>query len=184
VRDGAITADSRGRKNHNYVWLVRDGEYGDFELRVEVRGFRESTGNSGVQVRSRWDEAAQWMNGPQVDVHPPAPFRTGLIYDETRETRRWIAPSLPNSKIEEAQAPARAKWNGDGWNELRIVCRGTRIQTFLNGDAVVDYDGKGLLDDAAHQSHHAGMKGQIALQLHNGDDLFIQYRKVEVRPLP
>ena len=72
VRDGAITCDSRGRKDHDYVWLIHEKEYGDFELRVKVRGFRESPGNSGVQVRSRYDEEAGWLDGPQVDVHPPA----------------------------------------------------------------------------------------------------------------
>jgi len=90
VENGAITCDSRGRKDHDYVWLIHEKEFGDFELRLKVRGFRESTGNSGVQVRSRYDWQAFWLDGPQVDVHPPAPWRTGLIYDETRETRRWI----------------------------------------------------------------------------------------------
>ncbi len=32
VRDGAMTADSLGRPEHDYVWLVSDGEFGDFEL--------------------------------------------------------------------------------------------------------------------------------------------------------
>jgi hypothetical protein len=179
VRDGAITCDARGRRD--YVWLVHDGEYGDFELQLEVRGFADSPGNSGVQVRSRWDEQARWMNGPQVDVHPPAPFRTGLIYDETREVRHWIFPPLPDSKIEPAQAPAGGKWNAAGWNTLRIVCAGARIRTWLNGGAVADLDGEGLLNDAAHRARNVGMSGQIALQLHNRDDLYVQYRNVQIR---
>ena len=183
ARDGVIACDSLGRPGHNYVWLVRDGEFSDFELRLQVRGFAASPGNSGVQVRSRWDEQARWMNGPQVDVHPPAPFRTGLLYDETRETRRWIFPSLPDSKIDPAQAPRGGPWNASGWNVLRILCEGTRIRTWLNGTPVSDFDGEGLLNDAAHRSHRAGMSGQIALQLHNRDELKIEYRDVQVRRL-
>lgn len=188
VRDGAITCDSRGHKGHDYVWLLTDGEYADFELSLEVRGYRESTGNSGVQVRSRWDEMAQRLDGPQVDIHPPTPFRTGLIYDETRETSRWIWPSLPDWRIEPAQGPARWIWKysdeGDGWNLLEIVCRGTRIRTKLNGLEMADFDGAGILDDGAHRSHNVGLTGHIALQLHTRDDLYIQFKDLLLRGLP
>jgi len=92
VQKGTIACDSRGRKDHGYVWLIHEQEFADLALKLEVRGFGESTGNAGVQVRSRYD----WLDGPQVDVHPLAPWRTGLIYDETRETRRWIFRLLPD----------------------------------------------------------------------------------------
>ncbi len=187
VRDGLLTCDSRGRKNHNYVWLVNEREFGDFELQVAVRGFRDSTGNSGVQFRSRFDEAAGWMNGPQADIHPPAAWRTGLIYDETRETRRWISPSLKDSKIDASFAPKGWNWKfsdeGDGWNILRVVCRGAKVQTWLNGVVAVDFDGAGILDDEFHRNHGVGMRGNFALQLHTGDDLYIQYREIKVRTL-
>lgn len=188
VRDGAITCDSLGRKDHNYVWLISDAEFSDFELTVEIRGFRQSPGNSGIQFRSRYDEALGWLHGPQVDVHPPAAFRTGLIYDETRETRRWIHPSLPDWKIEPAQGPKRWIWRysdeGEGWNELRIVAVGTKVQTMLNGIVMTDFDGAGILDDEAHRKHNVGLRGHLALQLHDKDELLIQYRDFRVRRLP
>lgn len=188
VRDGAITCDSRGQKDHDYVWLVSDGEYADFELSLKVRGYRDSPGNSGVQVRSRWDEVAQLLDGPQVDINPPAPFRTGLLYDETRETHRWIHPSLPDWRIDPAQGPAHWVWKysgeGDGWNLLDIACRGTRIRTTLNGVQMADFNGAGILDDAAHRSHNVGLKGHIALQLHTHDDLYIQFKDLLLRVLP
>ena len=187
VQDGAVTCDSRGRKDHNYVWLMNDREYGDFELKVKVRGFRDSTGNSGVQVRSRYDEAVYRLDGPQADVHPPAPWRSGLIYDETRETRRWICPSLPNAKIDESHAPAGWKWKyadeGDGWNDLSIFCQGTNIRTRLNGVPMIDCKGDGVLNDEAHRAHNVGLRGFLALQLHHGDQLYIQYKDIFVRVL-
>jgi len=187
VEDGFITCDSRGRKDHDYVWLVSDKEYGDFDLTLKVRGFRESPGNSGVQVRSRYDEAAGWLDGPQIDVHPPGPWRTGWIYDETRGTRRWIQPSLPDSKMEPSQGSKEWKWKysdeGDGWNDVRIVCRGTTIQTWLNGNRVADFNGEGLLNDEAHRARNVGLKGHIALQLHVKDDLYIQYKDIFIRVL-
>jgi hypothetical protein len=185
VQDGAITADSRGRPDHDYCWLISERELGDFELRVRVRGYRDSPGNSGIQVRSRYDEAAGWLDGPQIDVHPPAPWRTGLIYDETRETRRWIHPSLPDWRIGEAHAPAGWNWkyagDGDGWNDIHITCRGTHIRTVVNGNIATDADFAGILDDAAHQSHQVGLRGHIALQLHSKDELYIQYKDIFIR---
>ncbi len=184
VRDGAITCDSLGRRDHDYVWLLSDGEYGDFELTLKVRGFANSPGNSGIQVRSRYDTAAYWLDGPQVDVHPPAPWRTGLIYDETRGVRRWIFPSLPDWNIDPSNGPKQWKWNADGWNTIEVRCEGTSITTVVNGVRIAALDGKGLLDDENHRSRGAGMKGHIGLQLHVKDELFIQYKDISVRALP
>jgi 3-keto-disaccharide hydrolase len=187
VRDGAITADSRGQKGHDYIWLLNDGEYGDFELKLKLRAYRDSTGNAGVQVRSRYDSEEGWLDGPQMDVHPPAPFRVGLIYDETRETKRWIHPSMPNWEIAESDAPHQYEWKyadqGDGWNDLHIICKGTRIKTMLNGDVITDKDFAGILDDAAHTAHRVGLKGHIALQLHRGAELNLQYKDIYVKAL-
>ncbi|MGE5645404.1 MAG: DUF1080 domain-containing protein [Acidobacteriota bacterium] len=184
VRDGAITCDSLGRKDHDYVWLVSDGEYAGFDLRLKVRGFPQSPGNSGVQVRSRYDDAAFWMDGPQIDVHPPAPWRTGLIYDETRGVQHWIFPTLPDWNIAPAQGPARWDWREDAWNDLQIVCRGTRITTKLNALPAADFDGRGVLDDATHRKHNVGLKGHIAFQLHSSDELLISYKDIEITTFP
>jgi hypothetical protein len=188
VENGAITCDSRGRKDHNYVWLMTDREFGDFELKLKVRSFRDSPGNSGVQVRSRYDTAACWLDGPQIDVHPPAPWRTGLIYDETRGVQRWISPSLPSAAIDASYAPKGWKWKyadeGDGWNDLHILCRGASIRTVVNGVPITDFNGAGILDDEKHAARNVGLRGHIALQLHTGDDLYIQYKDIVIKPLP
>lgn len=184
VKDGAIACDSMDKGKHNYVWLMTKGEYGDFELKLKVRGHAsKSRGNSGVQVRSRYDAKAGWLDGPQVDIHPPAPWRTGLIYDETREARRWIFPSLKNWSIKREQGPKQCRWQADGWNNLIIRCKGTKILTRLNGLTVTDFDGKGVLDDEAHRKHNVGLTGQIALQLHSGDKLLIEFKDIYIRPL-
>lgn len=180
--DGTIACDSIGRKDHDYVWLVNDREFGDFDLRLSVQGFADSPGNAGVQIRSRYDDEAGWMNGPQADIHPPAPWRTGLIYDETRETRRWIFPSLKDWNIETSQGPKQWKWNAEGWNDLLIVCRGPRIRTVVNGITIADFDGAGILDDDAHRRHNVGLNGHVALQLHSRDELRIRFKDIQARP--
>ncbi|MBN1996259.1 DUF1080 domain-containing protein [candidate division KSB1 bacterium] len=190
VKDGAITCNSLGDRNHDYVWLMTDKEYGDFELYLRFKAFRESPGNSGVQFRSRYNDSADapnggWLDGPQVDIHPPDPFRTGLIYDETREEKRWIYPSLEDWRIDSTYAANKwtFKYADEGWNELTIICRGTCVKTVLNGDIIADYDGSGVLDNEAHRIHNIATSGFIALQLHSGDELFIQFKDIRIKVL-
>ena len=186
VDDGTILCDTAGDSNHDYVWLMSDRTFADFELEMDIQVYRDVTGNSGVQVRSRYDYDAGWLDGPQIDVDPRAGWRTGLIYDETRETRRWICPSLVNWKIDSSAAAPGWTWyyadEQDAWNSLRIRCRGTRIQTWVNGTPISDFDGTGVLDDSDHQQHAVGLDGHIALQLHKNDDLRIRYRRIRVCP--
>lgn len=193
VRDGAIWCDSLGRKDHGYVWLMHEGEWADFELELEFQAIRASPGNTGVQIRSRYDATPTapnggWLDGPQIDIHPPAPFRTGLIYDETRTEKRWIHPSLPSSKIDPRPTPAgfvfRYAEDGGGWNHLRIVARGPAITTVLNGVTIAEYAGAGVLDNEGHRRLDVGLRGQIALQLHVRDELKVGYRRLRIRPLP
>ncbi len=116
-------------------------------------------------------------------MHPPAPWRTGLIYDETRETRRWIFPSLTDWRIDESHAPKGWKWNADGWNDLVIVCRGAEIATRVNEVPAATLDGRGILDDKAHRRWNVGLRGHIALQLHSKDEVRIQYKDIRLRML-
>ncbi|MHC4271487.1 MAG: 3-keto-disaccharide hydrolase [Planctomycetota bacterium] len=184
---GAIVCNSIGRPDHDYVWLITEKEFDDFELKMKIQSFRDCPGNSGVQVRSRFDTEEQWLDGPQIDIHPPDPWRSGYIYDETREFKRWIHPSLTSWDIERSQVKGGQNWkhadDADGWNTIHIVCNGTTIKTDVNGNQIADFNGAGILDDAAHSKHKVGMKGNIALQLHSDDQLHIKYKDIYLKPL-
>ena len=192
--DGSLECNTAGDRKHDYVWLVSEREFGDFEFECVVHSFAGSTGNSGVQVRSRFQPDASgggWMHGPQIDIHPPSPFRCGWIYDETAETKRWISPSLTNWQMDPDQGTQNPQWShlnaattpAPPGNTLRIVARGSRIETWVNGKAVARFDGTGILDDEAHQRHQVGLRGHLALQLHAGDDLHIRFSKLRIREL-
>ncbi len=189
VIDGTITAQVPAGSDHHYLWLLTEREFGDFELRMKVRADGSKGGNSGVQVRSRYDDDEGWLDGPQVDINPPGPWRCGFIYDETRGAKVWLWPDVgapANAKPE--HAPANWTWRAsddpaDPWNDVRITCLGPRITTWINGVQVADYDGTGRLDDAFHRERNVGLTGHIGLQIHPGQDLFVQFKEIAVREL-
>ena len=186
---GTILCDSMGRADHDYVWLVSEKEYGDFELRLKFQAYTHSTGNSGIQFRSRYDadDKGGWLNGPQVDIHPPAKqsWRTGLIFDETRGEQRWVSPSLPDWKIDAGFKPAghviKYADDADVWNELVIIAKGKHVKTIVNGVVCTDWDGSGILDNAAHHAGNVGIAGHFALQLHAKDKLLIRFKDLLIR---
>jgi len=58
------------------------------------------------------------------------------------------------------------------WNHLKVHVTGKRIQTFLNGEPMVDYTGRVLVDE-----------GPIGLQLHGGVHMSVKFRNIKVREL-
>tara|TARA_B100001123_G_scaffold449949_2_gene617635 strand:+ start:6757 stop:7515 length:759 start_codon:yes stop_codon:yes gene_type:complete len=188
VANGEIICDSTSNKAERAVWLEHALVIDDFELRLKFKTYSGLQGNSGIQIRSRWEEGSGGkMHGPQIDIHPPAPWRTGLIYDETIGENRWISPSLPDLKIDENQGPSRWVFHFTGdpqpWNELIIRCEGTKITTLVNRMEISDFDGAGVLDNPNHQKYGVGMLGNIALQLHANHELKIHFKDILVRKL-
>lgn len=185
---GTVTAQTPPGSKHHYIWLLTQREYGNFELRLKVQTFSTSTGNSGIQVRSRYDDADGWLDGPQVDINPPGTWRNGFIYDETRQVSVWLWPDVgPPANAKPEHAPKDATWrhadSGDTWNDVDILCQGTHIKTVINGVTIADYDGSGRLDDPIHRKHHVGLEGHIGLQIHPGGELLIRFKDIEVREL-
>jgi hypothetical protein len=191
VVDGAIEANSMDRGHHDYIWLYSDAEYQDFVLRLKFQAFRHNPGNSGVQIRSRYDDAdgPGWLNGPQIDIHPPEPWRTGMVWDETRGNQRWLHPPVPPGHwVNQSMAVPELKFfyadDTPAWNDFEITAIGPRLKAVLNGLTIMEYDGEGVLDDPNHQARRVGLDGHIALQIHAGDQLRIRYKDIFIRHSP
>jgi hypothetical protein len=63
----------------------------------------------------------------------------------------------------------------DGWNEVAIIARGPRLQHYLNGRLVAELNDE---DPASARS-----SGVLALQLHAGAPMWVEYRRVRLAPL-
>lgn len=177
VDQGALLANTVGHREHFYIMLVSDREYGDFVLRLRLQVERGVTGNSGIQIRSRYNAETGWMEGPQIDINPPNPELTGKLWNEGPGPHRWLSNDpVPGFKFYYAD-------EGPGWNDLEITAVGARIKSVLNGVTVVDYDGAGVLDDETHRQINVGLRGMIGLQIHSGDELKLRFKDLRIKPL-
>jgi hypothetical protein len=157
--------------------LVTQKEYTNFVLRLRLQVERGVTGNSGIQIRSRYNDQTGWMEGPQIDINPPGPELTGKLWNEGPGPHRWLSnQTVPGQTFYYAD-------QGDGWNEMEITANGTRIKSVLNGVTVVDYDGSGVLDDEPHRQLNVGLRGMIGLQIHSGHELKLRFKDLRIKPL-
>ncbi len=132
-------------------FLCSDKEYGDFELEFEVKVHDKL--NSGVQIRSQTkDTPTGRVNGPQVEIEASGEggAEAGYIYGEATG-RGWLTP-------EDELKPHKHFKDGQ-WNKFRVVARGPRIQTWINGKPIAD-----LTDEPIYETH---AKGFIGLQVHS-----------------
>ena len=186
IHDSIITANSIGDSTHDYVWLMTKAEYDNFHLKLKFRPYRESPGNTGIQIRSRYDDETEWLDGPQIDIHPPGSWRTGMMWDETRGNKRWIYPDIPDTSwVHEdmVENPPPLYYAGDSveWNQMEIIAHGTRIKAKLNDRLITDLNGESILNDHIHQRREVGMNGHICLQIHKNDQLKIDFKDILIK---
>lgn len=156
VDHGAIVGKTaKGSPNS---FLCTEKEYGDFILEFEVKLFDNEL-NSGVQIRSttkepEGDELVGRVNGPQIEIEASGEngAESGYLYGEA--CGGWMTP-------EKDRVPHKAFKDGE-WNSYKIVAKGARIQTWINGKMISD-----LVDNKKYKSHP---KGFIGLQVHGVGD--------------
>lgn len=149
VEDGAIVGKtSEGSPNS---FLCTDKVYADFELEFEVRVADQL--NSGVQIRSKTTDGTNEgrVNGPQVEIEASGAngAEAGYVYGEATD-RGWLTP-------EDRLKPHKHFKDGE-WNQYRVVAKGPRIQTWINGEMIED-----LTDEEIFKTHPEGF---IGLQVH------------------
>ena len=158
VNDGMIVGDSAGIKQNQF--LTTEKTYGDFELRLEFR-LHGGKGNSGVQFRSKRVPKSTAVIGYQADI---GENYWGALYDEHRRRNILAKPKAEQEKLIKK----------DGWNRYVIRAVGSRIVLKINGETTVDYT---ETDDSIARV------GIIALQVHSGPAMRIDFRKIRIRVL-
>jgi hypothetical protein len=164
VRGGAIIGSSDRKRIEQNTFLVYKQPFSDFLLRAEVR---LRNGNSGIQFRSAHQPGPGWVvMGYQADLSDAGDRSAwGNFYEEKGRGRAVM--KTPDEGWRAAQKIVRA---GD-WNQYQILARGNRIQLKLNGVVTID-----ATDEKASS-------GVIALQLHSGEPMQVEFRNIRVKPL-
>jgi hypothetical protein len=182
VKDGALTgvstAENPVKVNTFLIW--KGGTLKNFELRAK---YRIEGNNSGIQYRSK--DLGEWrVGGYQADIDATNTY-TGILYEErgrgilakvgTKSTVR------PNGEVQVTgsvgdPAEIKAAIRKDGWNEYRITARGNHLIHEINGKVTAE-----LIDE---DEAKRAMEGILALQLHQGPPMTIQYKDLRLKVLP
>ena len=156
VAGGVLIGSTDGHPIKRNTFLITKEKFSDFVLKAEIK-LRNH--NSGIQFRSQ--AQPDWVvAGYQADAAEGNWW--GSLYDE-RGKRGVIADG----------------WKGKGqtvvkaadWNQYEITARGNHIQLKLNGLVTAELD-----DDQARE-------GIIALQLHAGPAMKVEFRNIKLKKL-
>lgn len=190
VKDGAITGTTTAELGlkHNTFLVWKSGTVDDFILHLK---YRMQGGNSGIQYRSKVVE--QGAQGPivagyQADMEAGKTY-SGILYEErgrgilanrgqktvirSNEGGKFkveVAGSVGNSD----EIQASIKNNGE-WNDYVVVAKGNHLVHTINGHTTIDVTD----EDAAH----AAKSGVLALQVHVGPPMVVQFKDLQVKKL-
>ena len=180
VKDGAIfgqtTKDKPTKGNTFLVW--QGGEVADFVFKAKVRF---SGNNSGVQYRSELVGNADdfVVKGYQADLHPK-PEYFGMLYAEkwrgivAQRFQRVIVGQDGKSQIVGEVGDKNQKLVDSEWNELTIIAFGNRQIHLVNSVVTMD-----LTDNHPE----AKRKGILALQLHAGAPMTVEFKDISLKNL-
>ncbi|MBN1395767.1 MAG: DUF1080 domain-containing protein [Pirellulales bacterium] len=182
VEDGAVTGETSAEKPLGYPLYIyyRGGRPDDFILRLSYR-FLSPTGNSGINFRSA-EQPGKDILGYQADMET-GPNYTGIFYEcsgrgimalrgqklEIDENGRRIVAKFADPA--EMQKHIKA---GD-WNDYEVIARGPEMIFKINGVKTVH-----VIDRERGKS---ASKGLIALQLHPGPPMKVQFKNIRVKSI-
>ena len=181
ARDGTITGQTTRENplkgNTFLVW--RGGTVEDFELRLS---YRIVGGNSGIQYRSK--DLGNWVvGGYQADLEAGKKY-TGILYEERG---RGILAERGQKTVIDASGKVNvvgSVGNSDeilaaikqaDWNDYVVVAQGNHMVHRINGRVTVD-----VTDE---QTEKRVMSGILALQLHAGEPMLIQFKDIRLKRL-
>jgi hypothetical protein len=192
VKDGVLkgetTAENPAMGNTFVIW--KGGTVKDFDLRLSFR--MNASNNSGIQYRSRHitDAGARnkWVvRGYQHELRNEVklPTVSGFIYDEggkrgrmclVGEQATWEPDGKKVIRTDLIDQEGFEKlFKLDDWNDVVIVGQGNRIQHYLNGRLIVDF--------TDNEPQLALKEGIVALQLHAGKPMWVEFKNIRLKEL-
>ena len=193
VEDGCITGTTTKEnpaKGNNFL-IAKDSDKNlivdDFELRFSY-SFNGPWGNSGVQYRSD-DKGNFVVHGYQADFEVGTTY-SGILYEEGK---RGILCQRGQKVVikEDPEKPGKTKIEvtgklgetkeiqtfikTNGWNDYVVIAKGNHLQQWINGKQTID-----VTDE---QEAKAAKAGILALQLHAGPAMKVQFKNIRIKKL-
>ncbi|TWU06103.1 PVC-type heme-binding CxxCH protein [Stieleria varia] len=188
VQDGTITGQTTADNptKGNTFLIYRGGEFGNFELRFE---YKIIGGNSGVQYRSFEPDAEnqKWVVGGYQGDFEAGDTYSGILYGEkfrgilanrgqktelVRNDGKFTV-KVVGSVGESAEIQSKIK--KEDWNEYSITADGFHFVHKINGVPTAE-----CTDNDTEQRRDSGI---IALQLHAGPPMKVQFRNIRLKKL-
>ena len=197
VKDGLLRGETtdQNKASGNTFLVLKDTNVGDFDLRLSFR--MNAANNSGIQYRSKHITEGKVNNkwvvrGYQHELRNQTklPDVSGFIYDEGGKRGRmclvgekaiWEAdPADPKGKKTVTgqlidQEGFQKLFKLDDWNEVVIIAKGNNIKHYLNGTQILDF--------TDNHSELALKQGIIALQLHAGKSMWVEFKDIRLKDL-
>lgn len=192
VKDGVLrgetTAENPAKGNTFIIW--KDGVLKDFELRLSFRS--NASNNSGIQYRSKHITEGKvgnaWVvRGYQHEIRNESklPNVSGFIYDEGGSRARICLAGEEATWDENGkkrvtgtlvdQAEFEKLFRLDDWNDVVIIAQGNHIRHYLNNRLILDF--------TDNDPQRALKEGVLALQLHAGKPMWVEFKNVRLREL-
>jgi hypothetical protein len=166
VQNGVIVGSSDGHPFKVNTFLIYKGTYKNFILKGDIK-LRNH--NSGIQFRSEQLPGEGWMvRGYQADASEVGDEKSawGNLYEERLRGRN--AMKTPD----QGWVIAKTLVHHGDWNSYEILADGDHIRLKFNGVVTID------MHDSAASS------GIIALQLHAGPEMRVEFRNLKMKVLP
>lgn len=165
VEDGAIVGASDGKPFKVNTFLIyKKRNFADFILKASIK-LRNH--NSGIQFRSERLAGPDWIvSGPQADASDVGDKSAwGNYYEERGRSRTMMKTP------DEGWLKAKSVLRKQDWNTYEILADGEHIRLTFNGVVTIDTQEKQRKD------------GIIALQLHGGEMMRVEFRDMKIKVL-
>ena len=186
VQDGAITGittKENPTKGNTFI-IYEGGDLADFELTMK---FKIIGGNSGIQYRSfKIKGSDEWrIGGYQADFEAGDKY-SGICYGEKFRGILSLRGEKTTISMEDGKLQKKVENFGDTneigksvkkeqWNEYKIIAKGYNFTHWINGVKTTE-----LIDN---DEQNRKEKGLLALQLHAGPPMKVQFKDIKVKHL-
>ncbi|WP_298869342.1 DUF1080 domain-containing protein [uncultured Gimesia sp.] len=185
VKEGAITGtttkENPTKGNTFIIW--EGGKPADFELKLQ---YKIINGNSGIQYRSFSAPGAdKWRVGGYQGDFEAGDTYSGILYGErfrgilARRGEKTVIGKNHKPKVVGSVGDTneiQKKIKKEDWNDYHIIARGNHFIHKINGVTTVD-----VTDNDVEQRRADGI---IALQLHAGPPMVVQFRDIKLKEFP